>query len=193
MLGFRQFLVEEAQRVRTVGVVRQIITDYRNNPIYVAFGGTFGAGKTTYANEHFRDLVHVIDFDDIAMEMVGGSENIEMIKTVAKDAIKVKEMRVNGMFSSNKSFVDMGTMKDYDRVSNRLEQAKKAGYKTMLVFISTDPEEAMRRNLKRLAAGKRGVQPEKVHAFYNAYYDAVHTFNALKRSDLVDFYHEVQT
>ena len=191
MIGFRLFV--ESNKVRTLSTVRKIVTDYRNSPMYIVFGGTFGAGKTTFAREHFSDITKIIDYDDIAQEFAGGTENIELLKLVGTPALKAKNSRIEGMFASGQTFVEVTTMKDLHQTVDKLKKAKAKGFTTMMVFISTSPEEAMRRNKQRLAAGKRGIEPHKIQLFYDAYYDSVHTFNSLKNSKLVDFTYEVKS
>lgn len=168
MIRFTEYsLLIEGKKV-TVPALKNLIGKEK---VFVLFGGTMGAGKTTWANANLKGHITILDPDDIG--------------------ISQKNSQVKKLIAQGESVVDMGTMANEQASLNKLKLAKDAGFTTVAILISTTPEEAIKRNRARIAGGGRGVAPEKEGKIAVQYENALKSFKTVKRQ--ADYFMEIKS
>lgn len=120
-------------------------------PIYVVVAGSVGSGKSYVAK---RDLkgIKTIDPDAFTMELGGGEYDAS---NVAKSMAMVKK-EAEEMFKSGQSFLQQGTSANLQSTINKLKKAKQSGFRTVLFYVDTDIEQAMKQVEKRVGDGGHG-------------------------------------
>jgi predicted ABC-type ATPase len=146
-------------------------------PIYVVVAGSVGSGKSYVVQ---RDLdVDTIDPDEFTKQLGDG---VYDGKNVAKSMTMVKK-EVADRLKSKKTFLQQGTSANLQSTINKLKNAKKHGFRTVLLYIDTPIEQAMKQVEKRVADGGHGatIDTKKVTNTSNG---ARLTFRALSGVDL---------
>lgn len=188
MKTFKEFIVEAAD-LPDDGYIKNVIED--NETVYILIGGTLGAGKSTWVSKYLPN-VKLIDADEFAMELTGGNVSNDSLRSISTQALKIKQSAVKSSLLKKETFIEMGTSANSSSTIKKIELAKKLGFTTVFIFISTTPEEAVKRNHQRIKEGGRGVSPEKEYRIFQAYKDAKQTFKQVKSLRYLDFFHEVK-
>ncbi len=146
-------------------------------PIYVVVAGSVGSGKSYVVD---RDLdIHTIDPDKFTMELGKGiydgknvSKSMAMVKKAVQDRLKTK-----------KSFLQQGTSANLQSTITKLKQAQDNGFKTVLLYIDSPIEQAIKQVEQRVAKGGHGdtITPQKVQRTSDG---ARLTFRALSGVDM---------
>lgn len=119
-------------------------------PVYIVVAGSVGSGKSFVVN---RDLdVDTVDPDEFTMKLGNGVYNG---KNVAKSMAMVKDA-VKERLDNKKTFLQQGTSANLQSTINKLKNAKKYGYKTVLLFVDAPIDQALKQVEKRVADGGHG-------------------------------------
>jgi len=124
-------------------------------PHVIILVGIPGSGKTTFA-EHFAKTFHAPYINTPGIEATVG------INKAA--ALKVTELLFDELLKTQRSLVYEGPT---ENSAERLALSKyvaKAGYKSLIVWVQTDPQEAKRRATKRSKVG--ALSPSEFDAAY---------------------------
>lgn len=187
MITFKQFILKESTEIGSVAEIERL-----PHPLYVFVGGTMGAGKSTFVNQYLSKM-KTHDPDVFAKQLAGDKyQDNSVMRAVSSQALRMKSAAVEQSKSEFESFIEMGTGANTHSMMEKVKDAHARGYTTVFIFISTSPEEALRRNRARIAGGDRGVAPEKEFRITQAYNDAVLTFETLKKFHYLDYWMEVK-
>jgi len=184
MIKFKDF-IKESKELPSNKYIDAVIED--NEKVYILIGGTLGAGKSTWVTSHLPN-VKLIDADEFALELANGDTSNEKLRSVAIQAIKMKQAAVESALMTGTTFIEMGTSANSQSTLKKIQKAKALGFTTLFILIATTPEEAIKRNHQRIESGQRGVSPENEYRIYQAYDDVKKTFSVVKRSNFLDFY-----
>ena len=185
MKRFREYMTE-SKGIGSIENLKRVIDN--NDKVYILFAGTLGAGKSYFAKMHLPH-VKVIDPDEIAVAMVG----VDKAREAGAKAMAAKQQAVADALETEQKFAEMGTSGNTQAALNKLERAKKAGFVTVFVFISTDPETAKERNRFRIAGGDRGVPPEKEWKIDVMHDKAMATAKEVQKFKDLDYFFAVRT
>lgn len=170
-----------AESAKTVDFARDFIKNTQA-PTMVLVGGTMGSGKSTWVNEHLKDIIRIIDADELAIEMAAPSTDNDVIRSFSSKALAAKKKITKELLEAKESFVDMGTLANKEATLKKAKLAKELGFWVISVMIVTSPEESVRRNRKRIADGGRGVAPEQESRIFETYARCMETADALAQS-----------
>ena len=136
-----------------------------SRPQMFVIAGVNGSGKSTFTKSILRKepTLKVIDPDAIAKDMTGSYATVD---AEALGAGKAALMQVQMCISSNQSFIVESTISG--RVYLRyLEQAKKAGFKCILVYVALEsPEMSAQRVAARVTRGGHNIPTQDIKRRY---------------------------
>lgn len=149
-----------------------------NKPFYIVVAGSVGSGKSFIVDRDLKDI-HIIDPDKFTVELGNG---VYDSKHVAKSMAMVKKAVLEKL-SNKETFIQQGTSANLQSTINKLKNAKEHGYKTVLLYIDTPIEQAIKQIEKRLSNGGHGesIDRKKVENTSNG---AKLTFRALSGVDI---------
>lgn len=148
-----------------------------SSPIYIIVAGSVGSGKSFVTKRDLKNI-KTIDPDAFTMELGDG---VYDSKNVAKSMSLVKK-ETEEMFKNGQSFLQQGTAANLQSTINKLKKAKQSGFITVLFYVDTDIEQAMKQVEKRVASGGHGstIDLKKIETTSNS---ARLTFRALSGVD----------
>lgn len=146
-------------------------------PIFIAVAGSVGSGKSYIVNKHLD--VDVIDPDVFTMELGDG---VYDGKNVAKSMAMVKKA-VQERLKNKQTFLQQGTSANLQSTINKIKKAKEHGYKTVLLYVDTSIDKAIKQIENRVKQGGHGstIDRKKVENTSNG---ARLTFRALSGVDM---------
>lgn len=164
------------------------IVSVSDSPIYVLVAGGIGAGKSTVVQQHVN--MPIMDIDDVMDEL--GYKEYTHAQTA--EAMEIITKRVEDVLDKKESMVAMGTSANLSFSIDRLYGAKQRGYKTVLLWVDTPVDLAIKQNCIRREANRRAVRLEEEYKIERTSIAAANTVASLKRTMLVDYYvHYVKT
>jgi len=152
-----------------------------DKPIYVLVAGSVGAGKSFIINKFLSDT-DVIDPDDFTKSLGNetyNSSNVAKSMSLVRKAVKDK-------LNKKESFVQQGTSANLQNTIKKLIQAKKAGFKTVLLYVSAPIEQAFEQIQQRVKKGGHGkdIDFKKIDKTYKG---SKLTFKALTGENINSF------
>ncbi len=118
------------------------ITDIKNintaKPLYILIAGAIGAGKSTVVSKYLP-TIEVVDPDIYTMQLGRG---VYDEKNVATSMAMVKSV-VNQKLSGNETFIQQGTSANLQSSLNKMMNAQKNGFTTILLYIDTPLEKSI--------------------------------------------------
>ena len=142
---------------------QHILTEGVNDPAIfkaVFMAGGPGSGKTFMADATGLQALGLrpVNSDDVferflksmglepTPEVIFSKRGQEIIRPAAKALTKKKQ---KAALIGRLGFIIDGTGKNYDRIKTQKDELERLGYDTMMLFINTDLETAMKRNIER--------------------------------------------
>jgi predicted ABC-type ATPase len=122
-----------------------------NEPFYIVVCGSVGSGKSFIVNKHLPNI-DTIDPDKFTMELGDGVYNE---KNVAKSMAMVKKA-VDDRLNNKQSFLQQGTSANLQATINKLEVAKNKGFITVLLYVDTPIDQAIKQIENRVSTGGHG-------------------------------------
>jgi len=154
-----------------------------DRPTYVLIAGGIAVGKS-YVIRHHNSNFEILDIDEY-LEMIGGTHQSKDDYERASNLISLDFER---LMSEKKSIVAMGTARDLNFSIKRLLNAKKKGYRTVLLHIKTDVDTAIFQNNERREKGSRAVPIKDEALIEQTINGSANSVSFLKNSDLIDFF-----
>lgn len=172
-------------------MIRELILETKEpygEPTVIFIIGGVGAGKNYIKDKKFRKI-HMIDPDEHTYELAKGDYDLQ------RKFIGQSIEWVNAEFEKNlkkgNTFIMMGTGANFKGYVNRFQKAKDAGMTTAVVFVNTDPKQALKNNQKRIVAGGRGSTiPD--YKFKTSWEKAKFTYDNIQLLDICDYAEEVK-
>lgn len=153
-------------------------------PLYIMVAGGMAAGKTHVVSRYLSETIEIFDIDETMTDM-GFVEYTDEQFSAAMDKITKQIDRHMRMF---RSMVAMGTSSNISTAINRLYEAKRVGYKTVLLHIDASVEQSIKQNNERLAQGLRGVSKAEEYKIERTNVGAANTVATLRETELVDYF-----
>ena len=153
------------------------IVNNSKKPVYILVAGSVGAGKNFIVNKHLP-TIPTIDPDNFTMELGNGvydGKNVSKAMAMVKKAVQER-------ISNKKSFLQQGTSANLQSTINKLKNAKKHGFKTVLLYVDAPIDQALKQIEQRVSKGGHGdtIDRKKVENTSNG---ARLTFRALSGVD----------
>lgn len=152
------------------------LTKTSGKPVYILLAGSLGSGKSFIVK---RDLdVDTVDLDVFTMELGAGvydKKNVGKAMAMLKKAIAER-------LSNGQTFVQQGTSANLQSTINKIKNAKNHGFITVLLYVDTPVDQAIRQVEKRVAAGGHGESIDRTKVEHTSA-DAKLTFRALSGVD----------
>jgi len=120
-------------------------------PVYVVVAGSLGSGKSFLVNKHLPG-VDSVDQDEFNKKLGGGVYTEENVK----DAMAMVRQTVAENFANKKTFIQQGTSSNLQIAINKLKSGKQHGFVTVLLYVDTPIEQAVKQVEKRLSSGGHG-------------------------------------
>lgn len=119
-----------------------------NKPILAIIGGANGSGKTSHSKPYLREGIFFLNPDEIARALNPGD-----VRASAIEAGRMVLNYSNQLVDAKRSFAIESTLSGLTPLK-LLHKAKTAGYKTLLIYITTgNPEINIKRVEMRVANG----------------------------------------
>lgn len=138
------------------------ITDIKNisKPLYILVAGAIGAGKSTVVSKYLSEI-EVVDPDIYTMQLGSG---VYDDKNVATSMAMTKAM-VKQMLEGDKSFIQQGTSANLQSSLNKMMEAKKKGFETVLLYVDTPLEKSIKNVANR--TDRNSIPTYKVERTHN--------------------------
>ena len=147
-MKLRELLLESKNLSKIQDLDKLIKTSKK--PVFVLLAGSSGSGKSYVVK---RDLaIDTIDTDKFVMELGSGAYDG---KNVAK-AMHMMRKATAERLSNKQTFAHQGTSANLHTTINKLKEAKKSGFTTVLLYVDAPIEQAIRQIEKRVADGGHG-------------------------------------
>lgn len=153
-----------------------------DGPLYVLVAGAAGVGKSTIVERHVK-TIKMMDVDYIISEIGNGVYN----RDNAGKAFEIIAKRIDLIMARKESFIAMGTAANMTQTAERLTEAKKAGYLTIMVHIKAPLEQILEQNRQRIENGERGVKLDEEHKIEEMFIGSNYTVNHLGKTPLIDY------
>lgn len=124
----------------------------KQKPVLVFIGGTLGSGKSYIAQKYFPEIPH-IDPDRYMEELSGGDGRWDP-KMGGKARVLVQR-NFKKFVTEGTSFVKQGVSASINAILMQNEIARKAGFRTIFMYVDTDLETAKDRANERYISGER--------------------------------------
>lgn len=155
------------------------------HPTYILMAGGIATGKTHFAREHL-DQFPILDIDDVMEEF--GYTNYDKTGEEWLHAMEEISDRIIKMFSTNSSFIAMGTSSNLDATRERLIDARSRGYKTAICHITIPVKNrALEMNELRRSKNKRAVSIAELNIIHETLTNSTVTVATVEQEKLVDY------
>jgi len=117
------------------------ITDIKNittKPLYILIAGAIGSGKSTVVSKYLLDI-NLVDPDIYTMKLGGGVYDDKNVAT----SMSMTKVTVESLLKGNESFIQQGTSANLQSTLNKMMNAKKNGFTTILLYIDTPLEKSI--------------------------------------------------
>jgi len=121
-------------------------------PVMILIGGTLGSGKSYIVETYFPDVI-TLDPDKVVEELSGGKGKWD-IKLGGK-ARAIVQQAFKKLINEKKTFIKQGVAANLNAVLAQNDIAKKAGFKTIFLYVDTSLKTAKTRANLRFMNGER--------------------------------------
>ena len=121
-------------------------------PIFILVCGSLGSGKSTIVDTYLSNIT-VIDPDKFTIDLGNGTY---YGSNVAKSMAMVKKAVIEQM-DKRETFIQQGTSANLQSTFNKLKVAHAKGYKTILLYVDTSVEQAIKQIENRVSFGGHGA------------------------------------
>jgi len=137
-------------------ILKTIIERVKENTLYLVIGGS-ASGKNYYVNKHLNNI-DLVDLDEITLKLANG--NVEDTRKYVSKGIVIANKMLLDHYKSNKSVVQVTVGGGLQAVVNKLKLAKSYGFRTELIYLESNLEVALKRNIERAKLKKQSLIPD---------------------------------
>lgn len=129
-------------------------------PLYVVIVGGYGVGKTHVIHQNLKKFV-IADIDDYMTKH--GFTDYSRDGAQFRQCMNEIDADIQRYKAEKKCMVSMGTGANFDFMKFRLEEARRDNYRTAILNVQADLEQAIAQNASRRARGQHAVAEHEEH------------------------------